>query len=82
VSRRQVADKLVTIFIPLVSSDLEIGKEAFDSLFKQNSVRSEFVIVEIVFKIWGYKPIPSNHYCTLRLVFVELLPLCTRLSSM
>jgi len=42
---------LVAVFVLLVSPNLEIGKETFDNLSKRESMRSKFVILEIVFKV-------------------------------
>jgi len=50
-SSYSLADELVAIPKFLVSSNLEIGKETFDSLFERDSMRSKFVILEIIFKI-------------------------------
>jgi len=44
-------DKLVVIFVFLVSPNLEVGKETFDRLIKRDSMRSKFVILEIIFKV-------------------------------
>jgi len=45
------ANELVTVFVPLVSPNLEIGKETFDSLFEGDAMHGKFVVVEIIFKV-------------------------------
>jgi len=45
------SDKLVTIFVFLVSPNVEVGKEAFDRLIKRDSMGSKFVILEVIFKV-------------------------------
>jgi hypothetical protein len=50
-SSYSLADELVAVLVFFVSPHLEIGKETFDSLFERDSMRSKFVILEIIFKV-------------------------------
>jgi hypothetical protein len=44
-------DELIPILEPLVSTDLEIRKEAFDSFVKGDVMSREFVSLEVILKI-------------------------------
>jgi len=52
---------LVAIFVLLVSPNLEIGKETFDSLAKRDMMCGKFVALEIIFKVRRSKTFPVNH---------------------
>jgi len=53
---------LVAIFVLLVSPNLEIGKEALDSLSKRDTMCGKFVTLEIIFKVRRSKALPVNQW--------------------
>jgi len=45
------SNELIPIFELLVSTDVEIRKEAFDSFVEGNVMSHEFVVLEVILKI-------------------------------
>jgi len=52
---------LVTVTILLVSSNLEIRKEALDGFIEPDSMLEELIAFEIVLEVRWREPTPVNH---------------------
>jgi hypothetical protein len=59
------ADHLVTIMGSLAPSNIEVGKEGLDGLFKRHAMYGQFISFEVVFEVYWLELIPPHHRSSL-----------------
>jgi hypothetical protein len=60
-SAERRTDQLVTVAILLISSNLEIRKEALDGFVEPDSMLEKLIAFEIVLEVRRREPTPVNH---------------------